>query len=93
MAHTSINRASAAALCTADGSPLEGVKEELVVPVKMGDRVFQVPMQVIDSDIPFILGMDFFEATQASINYGSKELVFHSAIYLIRQAARARPLN
>ena len=76
LAHTSINRASAAALCTADGSPLAGVKGELVVPVRMGDRVFQVPMQVIDSDIPFILGMDFFEATHASINYGSKELVF-----------------
>ena len=68
LAHTSINRASAAALCTADGSPLAGVKGELVVPVRMGDRVFQVPMQVIDSDIPFILGMDFFEATHASIN-------------------------
>ena len=59
----SINREAAARLCTAEGTPLKGVQGEITVKMRIGEssRVFEVQMQVIDSDIPFILGMDFFK--------------------------------
>jgi len=74
----SINREAAARLCTAEGTPLKGVQGEITVKMRIGEssRVFEVQMQVIDSDIPFILGMDFFKRYRASLNYDSKEVQF-----------------
>ena len=71
-----INKEQAAALCTADGSPMQGVQGVMKVRFRFRNskRVFEKKMQVVDADVPFILGMDFLKQEKAILNYASGEL-------------------
>ena len=73
---STINRAQAAALCTADGSPMVGVQGQMQVRFRFkgSKRVFRMGMQVVDAKVPFILGMDFLKQEKAVLNYASGEL-------------------
>ena len=74
--HSQIDRTQAAALCTADGSPMKGMKGMMKVRFRFvgSTRVFEMGMQVVEAKVPFILGMDFLKQEKAVLNYASGEL-------------------
>ena len=87
-----INRQQAAALCTADGSPMPGVRGTVKVHFRFkgAPRIFSVQMQVLDSEVPFILGTDFLKREKAAVNYASEELCFPPSA---TEGASAAPLH
>ena len=38
-------------------------------------RIFTISMQIVDDDVPFILGADFLLDHQCLINYGTQEML------------------
>ena len=77
-AKSQINRRQAAALCTADGSPMPGVRGSVEVHFRFKGslREFVTQMQVLDSEVPFILGTDFLKREKAALNYAAEEICF-----------------
>ena len=65
-----INREQARQLCTATGRPMTMAgKLQVRLRFKGSPRIFTVTMQIVDDDVPFILGADFLLEHECLINY------------------------
>lgn len=66
-----ISREKAQNLCTANGQPLGSTQGELVVRLRFPGyaEVFKVPMQIIDTEVPLLLGVDFLAKHQVRLDF------------------------
>lgn len=76
-----ISRERLAEIYGADGHPVRDVRGEANIQIRFrnSERIFTVPMQVANTNIPFTLGRDFLAKHGVSINFAASELLFPPA--------------
>ena len=71
-----INKEEARQLCTATGRPMAMAGElQVSLRFKGSPHIFTVAMQIVDDDVPFILGADFLLDHECLINYRTQEML------------------
>ena len=71
-----INKEQARQLCTATGKPMSMAGElQVRLRFKGSARIFTISMQIVDDDVPFILGADFLLNHECLINCHTQEML------------------